>query len=410
MSNLDALHDHLSYTYPNMLAPSFRCDPVGNDSHTMLLHYYSARKGFEYVVIGIVKAVAKDFHGTNVTLEIIQREELERYGGKLQHHVVFKAIEEKLCLAKDETSNVALKKGRKKSLFHDSSTLSMGLDDCSMIPKTKVWPITPEVFGCSFPFHLIFDANLEIVSVGKALKRLLPSLKPKGAHITEYFAITRPQIPFAYDTIRSFENSKFTLAMKNGEDTSQISFKGQMIFLNEANQFLFLGSPQVHYLEQMNEKGLFLSDFPLHDSARDLVMINSELKVEKKIALMLEQTKAELEREKGNVLREKERADSLLHAMLPVSVAEELQMGRVPEAMDHPVVTVLFSDIKGFTSICNSCQPIQVVKMLNRLYTLFDELTGKHNVYKVYTYITNIPNSIHIIFSAIGALYSSIIV
>lgn len=105
--------------------------------------------------------------------------------------------------------------------------------------------------------------------------------------------------------------------------------------------------------------------------------------MEKEIALELEQTKQILEVEKLKVIKEKARADTLLHAMLPVSVAEQLQQGLTPTALDHHKVSILFSDIKGFTEICNSCEPIQVVHMLNSLYTLFDGLVGKHNVYKV---------------------------
>ena len=46
-------------------------------------------------------------------------------------------------------------------------------------------------------------------------------------------------------------------------------------------------------------------------------------------------------------------------------------------------VTILFSDIKDFTTICSRCKPEQVVSMLNNLYTRFDELTTRNNVYKV---------------------------
>lgn len=37
--------------------------------------------------------------------------------------------------------------------------------------------------------------------------------------------------------------------------------------LEEADQILFLGSPQVHGMEEMLQRGLYLSDYPLHDSA-----------------------------------------------------------------------------------------------------------------------------------------------
>lgn len=48
-----------------------------------------------------------------------------------------------------------------------------------------------------------------------------------------------------------------------------------------------------------------------------------------------------------------------------------------------PDVTILFSDVVGFTRICSHITPLQVVSMLNTMYTLFDTLSEKHRVFKV---------------------------
>ena len=47
-------------------------------------------------------------------------------------------------------------------------------------------------------------------------------------------------------------------------------------------------------------------------------------------------------------------------------------------------VTILFSDVVGFTQICSQITPMEVVDMLNLMYTKFDKLTEKHRVYKVF--------------------------
>lgn len=38
-----------------------------------------------------------------------------------------------------------------------------------------------------------------------------------------------------------------------------------------------------------------------------------------------------------------------------------------------------------FTTICAACEPIQIVNMLNSMYSKFDRLTSVHDVYKVST-------------------------
>ena len=53
-------------------------------------------------------------------------------------------------------------------------------------------------------------------------------------------------------------------------------------------------------------------------------------------------------------------------------------------------VTILFSDVVGFTRICSQISPMEVVSMLNAMYTQFDQLSEKHNVYKVSIYFISI--------------------
>ena len=82
---------------------------------------------------------------------------------------------------------------------------------------------------------------------------------------------------------------------------------------------------------------------------------------------------------------ERGRSERLLHNVLPPPIAERLKRGEATIADDHPSVTVLFADVAGFTPLARRAEASEVIAILNRVFTAFDELAARHGLEKIKT-------------------------
>ncbi len=103
----------------------------------------------------------------------------------------------------------------------------------------------------------------------------------------------------------------------------------------------------------------------------------------------LEKTNAELEKrveERTADLRlEKERSEQLLLNILPEAIAEQLKHNKKAIASAIEEVTILFADIVGFTPLSSKVPPIELVGVLNEMFSIFDNLAEQNGLEKIKT-------------------------
>jgi class 3 adenylate cyclase len=92
--------------------------------------------------------------------------------------------------------------------------------------------------------------------------------------------------------------------------------------------------------------------------------------------------------------------EQLLHQILPETVATSLASGKELIALKHSQVTVVFLDLVDFTATTNSVEADELVKLLNLIFGLLDDLCNQLGLTKIktigdtYMCAANIPDRI----------------
>ncbi|XP_050317512.1 guanylate cyclase soluble subunit beta-1 isoform X3 [Bactrocera neohumeralis] len=255
--------------------------------------------------------------------------------------------------------------------------------------------ISPATFCKVFPFHLMFDRQMKIVQAGKSVSRVIPRVAVENCSILEVLEAIRPHLQLSFENILSHINTIYVLQTRQGamgKHERYLRLKGQMMYIPESDRILFQCYPSVMNLDDLTKKGLYISDVPLHDATRDLVLLSEKFEAEYKLTKNLELLTDKLQQTYRDLESEKQKTDRLLYSVLPKSVANELRHQRPVLPKRYDSVTLMFSGIVGFGKYCaentDAEGAMKIVKMLNELYTVFDALTDSKrnpNVYKVET-------------------------
>jgi class 3 adenylate cyclase/FixJ family two-component response regulator len=103
------------------------------------------------------------------------------------------------------------------------------------------------------------------------------------------------------------------------------------------------------------------------------------------LELKVEQRTHEIEQQKKIIEAAKSESDSLLLNILPDEIAEELKKFGRSYARKYDEVSVLFSDIKGFSSIAETLPPVKLLTQLDEVFGAFDNIIAKYDMEKIKT-------------------------
>eukprot|EP01132_Coremiostelium_polycephalum_P011135 gene11135-13638_t len=82
---------------------------------------------------------------------------------------------------------------------------------------------------------------------------------------------------------------------------------------------------------------------------------------------------------------EKNKTEHLLNSILPTPVSNKMKSGEINVAEECHDISILFADIVDFTKISAHYSAKDLVQMLNRIYSLFDDLTESMKLEKIKT-------------------------
>ena len=191
----------------------------------------------------------------------------------------------------------------------------------------------------------------------------------------------------------SFKRMRYELvtALTSNDSRMTCSEANAMAYVNDTSEFvtslsnmtLNVGATIHQAIETTKEEALKEMLMTLF-AALVLLVVSPLLIVSiRTIVDTLYKSSKECQRKSEQLEVEKERADALLFEMLPREVAGKLVLHEPVEPENFEAATVFFSDVVDFMSITSVSSPLQIVALLNELYSSFDRIIQQYNVYKV---------------------------
>jgi len=92
-----------------------------------------------------------------------------------------------------------------------------------------------------------------------------------------------------------------------------------------------------------------------------------------------------IRKSRAEIQKEKDRSDELLLNILPSETADELKSNGAVKARNFELVTVMFTDFKGFTYMAEKLSAQELVSEIDYCFKAFDQIIFEHNIEKIKT-------------------------
>ena len=126
-----------------------------------------------------------------------------------------------------------------------------------------------EHFAQAFPFHVVLDRDLTIRQFGRSLPKACAGLET-GRQFTDFFRIVRPAMrTLSWESIQKRVNTVFQLTCRSGF----LRLRGQVIVDEAQERLVFLATPWITDVAELEPLGLKLRDFAIHDPVSDFLFL-----------------------------------------------------------------------------------------------------------------------------------------
>lgn len=119
-----------------------------------------------------------------------------------------------------------------------------------------------------FPFHLAFDGELRVVGAGAALLKLVGE-RLLGMHWGDILEVRRPKAMGSTFAALIEARQRLVVAQLL---PAELLLRGEIVEIAE-QRLLFICSPWITEVADLERRGLSLTDFPLHDSVGDYLLL-----------------------------------------------------------------------------------------------------------------------------------------